>query len=104
MIEQTGTPTPATAVPPPPGLDLITPELMAMSDEEMHAAVAQLRDSHQAYVDFYTKWLNVIRARVAAGRSESAAAKAIGVSRATVRKAAAKKDKKPQGSPGPAQA
>lgn len=91
MKDKLGAPVPTIKGTGAPMVDLMTPELLALPDSELHQRLMAIRDAHQSYVDFLNKWMTTVRARSTAGRSEQSAADELKVSRAAVRKAVAKK-------------
>lgn len=81
-----GTPSATPAAPTVPGVHLMTPDLLHLDPAELHKRLVELRDQHRAHAAYYGRWIGLVRRR-AAQAGEVQAAKALGVSRATVRKA-----------------
>lgn len=61
-------------------------ELGTLPDHELHARLLQLRDdAHQRYLA-YCRWIRLVRGRMRERGGQEPAARALGVSRAAVRK------------------
>lgn len=91
MTQPTDDGTPRAITPlEPPGVHLMTPELLHLDATELHKRLTELRDWHAECAAYYGRWIGLVRRREAASAGEVQAANALGVSRATVRKATAK--------------
>lgn len=68
--------------------DLMTRGMGALDDDALEQLATAMRDDARATYEYYARWVRTVRARRALGRkSERAAAKGSGVSRAAIRKA-----------------
>lgn len=85
-----GTPR-ANALPAPSGDRLMTPDLTRLDDVTLHKRLVELRDWHARHASWYGRWITVVRRRVVKVSGEEQAARILGTSRATVRKATAAK-------------
>lgn len=85
-----GPPGATAAAGPGPAARLMTPELLALDDTTLHRRLTDLRAQAMADAEFYGRWLATVRRRQAGKAGQEAAAKALGVSRATVRRAGKK--------------
>lgn len=82
--------TPRASIPlEPPGVHLMTPDLLDLDDVALHARLVELRDWHAEHRAWYSRWITTVRQRQCSRAGQEQAARVLGISRATARKSTA---------------